>query len=143
MKVRDDICSYAAMGSEEVLLSLAVTEGIGYGPGWHYKIDSIDIQRAYFVVPAKRNIHIELPMEDFEEGMCGKLRKSMYGTRYVAQNWDMEYDGFMKSLGFRQGRGASCVFCHEERELRLVVHGDDFTVLGPVQGLEWFRNAVG
>lgn len=29
------------------LFSMAVTEGIGYGPGWHYKTDFMDINRAY------------------------------------------------------------------------------------------------
>ena len=28
------------------------------------------------------------PADDAEEGMCGILRKSMYGTRDVAQNWE-------------------------------------------------------
>ena len=32
-------------------------------------------------------VFVELPEEDSEPGMCGKLRKSMYGTRDAAQNW--------------------------------------------------------
>ena len=36
-----------------------------------------------------------------------------------------------------------CVFHHEDRGVRVVVHGDDFTVLGPTQGLDWFRERIG
>lgn len=46
---------FAVMPSWEVkkmLLSMATTEGIGYGPGWHYKIDYIVMKRAYFYAPA-------------------------------------------------------------------------------------------
>ncbi len=33
--------------------------------------------------------------------------------------------------GFKQGSHSACVFYHEQRNVRVVVHGDDFTVLGP------------
>jgi len=49
------------------------------------KIDFIDIRRAYFHSPARRKVCIELPEGDREEGMCGELNGSMYGTRDVAQ----------------------------------------------------------
>ena len=35
------------------------------------------------------------------------------------------------------------MFWHGERELRIMVHGAGFTVLGAVQGLGWFRKAIG
>ena len=52
------------------------------------KLDFIDVRRAYFYADATREIYIELPKEDYEEGKVGKLRKSMYGTRDAAQNWE-------------------------------------------------------
>ncbi len=33
---------------------------------------------------------------------------------------------------FAQGKHSAGVFFHAEREVRVVVHGDDFTVLGKV-----------
>ena len=86
--------------AKKALLSLAVTEGIGYGDGWHYKLDFIDIKRAYFYAPAKRNVYIKLPYEDRAEGMCGKLNYSIYGTRDASLNWEWEYIRFMESIGF-------------------------------------------
>ena len=62
----------------------------------------------------------------------------MYGTRDVAQTWEREYEKFMKRCGFKQGNASPCIFWYEERELRIVVHGDDFTVLGNIQNLDWF-----
>ena len=103
------------------------------------KLDFIDVRRAYFHAKAKREMYIELPMEDSEEGMCGILRKSMYGTRDAAQNWEEEYTSFLKEIGFTQGKSSPCTFHHGAKNLRLVVHGDDFTILGPVKSLDWFR----
>ena len=57
------------------------------------KMDFIDVRRAYFHADAIRDVYIKLPPEDDEPGMCGKLTKSMYGTRDAAQNWEYEYGG--------------------------------------------------
>ena len=53
-----------------------------------------DVKRAYFHAKSKRLIYVELPPEDVgpgEEGMCGRLNYSMYGTRDAAANWSDEY----------------------------------------------------
>ena len=68
-----------------------------------------------------------MPEEDNEEGMCGKLNKAMYGTRDAAQNWENAYAEFMESIGFSKGKASPCIFWHPGRNLRCVVHGDDFT----------------
>ena len=132
--------------AKKALFSAAVTEGIGYKQGdWHsgMKLDFIDISRAYFQADAIRNVFVELPAEDAEVGMCGKLKKSMYGTRDAAQNWGLAYTQFMADEGFNKGPSSPCVFWHPERELRCVVHGDDFTVLGWEKELDWFWKRIG
>ena len=45
--------------AKKALMSMAVTEGIGYGAGWSYKLDFIDIKRAYFNAPAKRDVYVK------------------------------------------------------------------------------------
>ena len=62
--------------------------------------------------------------------MCGKLIKAMYGTRDAAQNWECAYVEALAHMGFKRGRATPCVFVHIQRGLKLVVHGDDFTVSG-------------
>ncbi len=74
---------------------------------------------------------MELTKEDHGEGKCGLLKKSMYGTRDAAQNWELEYTEMMTEAGFRQGSHSVCVFYHAEKNVRIVVHGDDFTALSP------------
>ncbi len=129
----------------KMLLSLAVTEGFGYSKGNRGggdKIDFIDVRRAYFQAKARRDVYVELPEEDWEEGMCGKLVKSMYGTRDAAQNWEEEYTGFMEEIGFVKGLGSPCVFYHDDRKLRAVIHGDDFTISGKENQLNWFKENI-
>ena len=53
-----------------------------------------DISRAFFNAKVERDVFVQLPGEDRwrgEEGMCGKLRLSMYGIRDAAQTWYKEY----------------------------------------------------
>ena len=100
----------------------------------------IDIKRAYFYAPARRPIFIEIPVEDRDqgdEGMVGQLQLSLYGTRDAAQNWACEYTRFLKEAGFTVGRSSPCNFVHKGRGLSLTVHGDDFTVVGSSEELEW------
>ena len=116
-----------------MLFSQAVTESIGFQDGDReggMKIDFIDISRAYFQAKAVRKVYVNLADEDSEEGMCSRLNQSMYGTRDAAQNWSMEYTRFMESIGSETGKASPCTFLNRNKELRCVVHGDDFTILG-------------
>ena len=125
--------------AKKLLMALAMTEGYGYDRQGRYhelKLDFIDIRRAFFHAPCLREVYVELPAEDAEPGMCGKLIKAMYGTRDAPQNWEFEYTDFMVGLGFRQGKATPCSFYHEPRNLRVVIYGDDFTVLGPEDNLD-------
>ncbi len=74
-------------------------------------------------------LHVQLSSDGGEEGMCGLLRKAMYGTRDAAQKWVVDYSMFMLAVGFQMGKSSPCVFWNEEHNLRVVVHGDDFTIL--------------
>ena len=83
------------------MFSLAITEGIGFIKNKKKegkKLDFIDIRRAYFHALARRKIYVHLQPEDYEEGMCGRLLKAMYGTRDAAQNWEFEYCATMESV---------------------------------------------
>ena len=91
-------------------------------------LDFGDVVRAYFHARARRRVYVDLPEEDFEEGKCGRLVKAMYGTRDAAPNWEMEYTEMLREAGFRQGVFSPCVFYREEKGLRVIGHGDDFTI---------------
>ena len=58
----------------------------------------VDVRKAHLCAPATRDVFIEPPKEDKEEGeedMCGQLQYSMYGTRDAAKNWSMEVERAM------------------------------------------------
>jgi hypothetical protein len=127
------------------LFSWAVTEGIGFVEGdkkGGMKLDFIDVRRAYFHAQARRQVFVELCEEDRVKDMCGELVKAMYGTRDAAQNWEVTYVTFMNEIGFVSGKSTPCVFYHEKRNVRAVVHGDDFTLLGKEGELDWFRQMI-
>ncbi len=85
---------------------------------------------------------MELSQEGHEGSTCGLLKKAMCGARDAAQNWDLEYTEMMTEAGLRQGAYSACVFYHEENMVLLVVRGDDFTMLGPSESLDWFRGVA-
>ena len=75
--------------AKKMLVSVAMTEGIGFQRGREHggmKSDFIDVRRVYVYAPSRRNVYVELPEEDADVGMCGKLMKSMYGAKDAAQN---------------------------------------------------------
>ena len=143
---RDDLfAATPPLEAKKLLLSLALTEGFGFdsrGNNRPLKLDFIDVRRAFFHAPCRREVYVELPAEDAEEGMCGRLNMAMYGTRDAPQNWEFEYAEFMEKNGFKKGKATPCLFYHEPRNLRVVVYGDDFTVLGPEEELDWFRKQM-
>ena len=65
---------------------------------------------------ARRRVFVDLLKEDYEEGKCGLLKKSMYGTRDAAQDWELYYTEMMQEAGFRQGSYSACVFYHEQKK---------------------------
>ena len=106
------------------------------------KLAFFDVSRAYFCAPSTRPVYIKPPDEDAEPGMCGKLRKSMYGTRDAAKNWEAEYQKTMMELGFNTGKAATCAFHREERDMMAVIHGDDITVLADQGGVVWMKKQL-
>ena len=49
---------------------------------------------------------------------------------------------FMNRVGFEQGRSNPRVYYRPERDLRVTVHGDDFSSLGARKHLEWLHASM-
>ena len=75
--------------------------------------------------------------------MCGKLIYSLYGARDAASNWEREYTNCLVQAGFSQGGSTPCAFYHAEKDVLIVVHGDDFTVLGTDEAIQWTAAVLG
>ena len=128
--------------SLKLLISMAASK---QKQGKDLKLMFNDVSRAYFYAKSRRKIFVQLPDEDKEpedEGMCGELLLSMYGTRDAAQNWEAEYSSFLISIGFEQGVASPCHFFHRDRGIQTVVHGDDFSSLAADHELMWMKSKL-
>ena len=107
-----------------------------------HKLLFIDVKRAYVYADVVEPTFVKLPEEDSEPGMVGRLNKAMHGTRAAAVSWERTYRQHLEEIGFRCGASSPCTFYNESRDLRLVVHGDDYTILGPDNELTWFTKQM-
>eukprot|EP00929_Paragymnodinium_shiwhaense_P048611 TRINITY_DN24555_c0_g1_i1.p1 TRINITY_DN24555_c0_g1~~TRINITY_DN24555_c0_g1_i1.p1 ORF type:complete len:587 (+),score=99.23 TRINITY_DN24555_c0_g1_i1:363-2123(+) len=137
-----------------ILLSLLASLG-----RQRYKIGVFDIRRAHFYGTAQRKIYVDLVGEDklvHGSDKCGLLVKSMYGTQDASKIWQDEYTSLLTANGFRRGRSNGAVSfkpgpaspCASERGAagtesyagcRVLVHGDDFMVLGTQTEVDEFE----
>ena len=125
----DHFAAMPLLEAKKVLFSLAVTKNLRKQHGGSYKLGFVDISKAYPYAPVKRDVYAQLPAEDHEPGMCGRLVYSLYGTRDAAQNWEREYTQCLEEIGFRRGKSSPCTFYSKKLDCRTVVHGDDFTIV--------------
>ena len=92
-----------------------------------------------------RDVFIQLPAEDphsSSPGVCGKLQKTMYGTLDAAEQWASHYSATLRKAGFAQGAASPCHFYHRERDVWLLVHGDDFVVVARRAGREYTEKTL-
>ena len=67
------------------------------------------------------------------------LIRSLYGTRDAAANFQVEVAKVMKKAGFVVSKASPSVYYHPGRDLKCLVHGDDFISSGSVDDVRWFR----
>ena len=109
------------------------------------KLMYADVSRAYFYAPAVRAVYVQLPAEDRcpgDEGLVGRLKMSMYGTRDAAANWAAEYGATLVAAGYVQGVASPCIFHNAESNTTIMVHGDDFVGVGRTAELSRIRAAL-
>ena len=58
------------------------------------------------------------------------------------QNWEHECIDFMANVDLVKRRATPCMLPHRERGIRVVIHGDDFTLLGKEEDLNWFKMKI-
>ena len=57
-------------------------------------------------------------------------------------NWEKEYSKTLEEVGFHPGRATVVAFFHPTRDIRIIVHGDDFVVEGQQSDLDWVRDVL-
>ena len=106
-----------------------------------------DVSRAFFEAPARRRICVELPAEaltadEQKEDLVGLLNMSLYGTRDAAANFQHEVRIFMSGLHFSQARFNPSLYYNPTRDLKVLVHGDDFVSVGTRENIQWFKEKL-
>ena len=97
----------------------------------------VDVSRAHFYADATREVFIRLPSEDpraGEKDVCGRLKKTMYGTLDAADRWGEHYAKVLCDSGFIRGVASPCHFMHPKWNIHMIVHGDDFIFIGRKDG---------
>lgn len=102
-----------------------------------------DISRAHFYGRAQRKVYVTLPPGDEQEGYCAILLKTMYGTQDASHVWQQDYTDHLKTAKFEQGKAWTSTFYHPEKDIKLLVHGDDFLVLSDKEGQDYMREVLG
>ena len=129
-------------------LKLLISEAATFGHGEEEdKVIMInDVSRAFFEAPMKMDMCVEIPEEAREEGegdMVGLLKMSLYGTRDAAANFQQEVRKVMVKFGFTVGKYNVSTYFHKTKNLKTLVHGDDFVTTGSREGTRWFKEALG
>ena len=67
----------------------------------------------------------------------------LYGTRDASKEWQKTLTRHLVSLGLASGRGHPSVFAHHSRDIKMLVHGDDFFPSGNAADLDWIEGELG
>jgi hypothetical protein len=104
----------------------------------------IDVKCAFLYGKSRRKIYIELPVQDDMAGgeVVGLLDKAMYGTRDAPLIWQATVDELMKRLGFESSMLQPGVYFFPKRSLRIMIHVDDFLVIGSAVETSWFEQEI-
>ena len=96
----------------------------------------IDVSRAYFHGKAKRPVLIRLPVEDrmgTDAAKVGLMKKSMYGTRDAASNWERDWQEHARNWALQLELSSKNLFHLKEDRVSGLTHGDDFVVTRPTK----------
>ena len=111
--------------------------------GQPLQLSFLDITKAYFNGIPRRNLCLRLPPElGLPRHVVGHLHRCVYGTRDAASVWEDTYTSALEELGFVTGRASPCCFFHKKLQIRLVIHGDDFTALGTRAALDEYERLL-
>ena len=106
------------------------------------KILVIDARKAHLHAMAGREVFVDLPPEQKVPGTCARLNRCLYGTRDAPARWEAFLAEQLKLMGFTRGKASPCCFKHATRDLRCIVHGDDFVFVGPEAELKWIQKRM-
>ena len=103
----------------------------------------VDIRKAYFNGIPRRSVYMDFPREmGLGKDVVAKQVRCVYGTRDASSIWEDCYRDALEDLGFTSGAASPCVFFNKDRNITIVVHGDDFNALGVAAELDWYETEL-
>ena len=127
--------------SKKMLFAKYVNQPIVDGKAM--RLSFIDVKKAYFNGVPRRKVYMKLPPElGLPQNMVGLMVRCVYGTRDAGAIWEETFRSVLESAGFTSGVASPCIFHHKDRNVTVVVHGDDFTSLGNDDNLDWFQKVM-
>jgi len=66
----------------------------------------------------------------------------MYGTQDASHVWQEDYSNHLRKKHFHQGQAWTSVFRHDELDIKVLVHGDDFLVLADQERQEYMQQVL-
>ena len=137
---RPDLCAWTPpLEALKAIISIAANHQETFS------IMHIDVSRAYFHAKVQRPVLARFPAEDrmsTDAGKIGLMKKSMYGTRDAASNWERDWQEHVKKWGFQLGLSPKNLFHHKENLVSGLTNGDDFVLTGPTKRLTEFENEM-
>ena len=124
------------------LLLSATASGRKDGRKGGRKLLFLDAKKAHLHAPCVREVYVQLPPERSSPGRCCRLLRCLYGTRDAPKEWERYAAERLEAIGFRRGAACPVVFYHPGRDLRGVLHGDDFVFSGGEASLDWVAKAL-
>ena len=103
-----------------------------------------DVRRAYLYAKMTRDVFIELPKEDpkYGTGLLGKLKLCFYGTRDATKGWQETSSAHLEGIGLTGGKGHPCVFWHDEKQIKTLVHSDDYMSARDGTSMIWLEEEL-
>ena len=93
----------------------------------------------------ERPLFMELSQEDprsLNPNLVARLVKSLYGTRDAPQLWARHVGKSLRGLGVAETKGAPGVYYHNEKDVEITLHVDDFLVVGEEEHLLELKMAL-
>ena len=107
------------------------------------RLNYIDMKKAYFNGVPSRLLYMTLPPElGLPKHFVAKQTRCVYGTRDAGMIWEQCYRDALESNGCSSGVSNPCLFRHIDRDMSVVVHGDDFTAMGTDADLDWYTSEL-
>ncbi|MCE8502524.1 DDE-type integrase/transposase/recombinase, partial [Latilactobacillus sakei] len=102
---------------------------------YDYEIWQMDVKTAFLNGFLEEEIYMSQPegfIENNQEHLVCKLKRSIYGLKQASRSWNIRFDQTIKEFDFEQNQDEQCVYkkVQGEKIVFLVLYVDDILIIG-------------